>query len=88
MNSFPTMPTMERRISGAERGPSDISRILATVPFHTGTSTTSCSPFSPDTVISFVLEVIESSESRFIIGRTLFKYLDLNMTLSKYRPFI
>lgn len=36
--------------------------IFATVPFHTGTSITSCCPSGPDTVIFLVVEVMESME--------------------------
>ena len=40
-----TMPTMLRRISGAERGPSDIRTMLATAPFQISTSSSTCAAY-------------------------------------------
>ena len=43
-------------------GPRDMRTMLAMVPFHTGTSITSCCPSGPDTVIFLVVEVMASME--------------------------
>lgn len=78
LKSLKTMPTMLSRISGADLrrknsfiqvkypkshlGPRDIRTMFAMVPFHTGTSITSCCPSGPDTVIFLVVEVMASME--------------------------
>ena len=49
-------------VAGFSLLPSDMSTMLATVPFQMGTSTTSSSPSSPDIVTCLVVDVMESME--------------------------